>query len=234
MEIYIEEINTLQHAVKYYNDIKNTSLEEELIINFIKAKFIRNHYLSIIGMAIEVVKKRGVIVKIKKPIEKKVLDSMIKIGFLTVFCNTKNRKDTHNTMVRYTNIPIENYGLDLQKFYSYFMRQFMGKIDNLSPILLKKILQKFFELFSNVFRHSQSALGFFCSGQFYPKNNKFNFTIVDNGVTIKSNVNKYLLKKHIEERSFSEKIFKKFKPLNGLEAIEWALVVIIQRLVVEV
>jgi signal transduction histidine kinase len=90
--------------------------------------------------------------------------------------------------------------------------------------LLKKILQKIYELFSNVFRHSESALGLFCSGQFYPKSEQFKFTIADNGTTIKTKVNRYLLKEFIKNRSTADKVFgKKFDPINGVEAIKWAL-----------
>jgi hypothetical protein len=95
-------------------------------------------------------------------------------------------------MIRYTNIPLENYDESFAVFHVYFKEQFTGKVANLSPKLLKKILQKIYELFSNVFRHSESALGLFCSGQFYPKSEQFKFTIADNGTTIKTKVNRYL------------------------------------------
>ena len=63
-------------------------------------------------------------------------------------------------------------------------------------------MQKVFELFSNVFRHSQSELGLFCSGQFYPSNDKFYFTIVDGGIGIEQNVNNYLQKEFYKNKDY--------------------------------
>lgn len=223
--VIINKIDTLSEAIAYCKQINYVASADELIIDFSFATFIRNHYLSIIGMGLEVVQNRGIKVVIKKPRSQKVLDTLQKIGFLSKFCEEKDGDDTYRTMLRYTNIPLENYDLPLQEFYSYFIAQFTGKIDNLSPKLLNKILQKIFELFSNVFRHSDSALGLFCSGQFYPSREKFNFTIVDNGVTIKTNVNRYLSKEFLKNRSTADKIFgTKYEPRNGVDAIKWALV----------
>lgn len=222
--VIINKIDTLSEAIAYCKQINYVASADELIIDFSFATFIRNHYLSIIGMGLEVVQNRGIKVVIKKPKSQKVLDTLQKIGFLSKFCEEKDGDDTYRTMLRYTNIPLENYDLPLQEFYSYFIAQFTGKIDNLSPKLLNKILQKIFELFSNVFRHSDSALGLFCSGQFYPSREKFNFTIVDNGVTIKTNVNRYLSKEFLKNRSTADKIFgTKYEPKNGIDAIKWAL-----------
>lgn len=222
--ISINKIDTLFDAMYIFNKIIYI-YDEDIIIDFSEAEFIRNHFISIVGMGLEVVKKRGVDVEIIKPKSYKVVNSMKKINFLSVFCDENNQDDTYKTMVRYTNIPLENNSLILQEFYTYFIMQFIGKVENLSPKLQKKILQKIFELFSNVFRHSNSALGLFCSGQFYPKQDKFNFTIVDNGVTIRKNVNKYLLKEFMKNRSSIDKIRgKKFEPLDAIDSIKWALV----------
>ena len=222
--ISINKIDTLFDAIYIFNKIIYI-YDEDIIIDFSEAEFIRNHFISIVGMGLEVVKKRGVDVEIIKPKSYKVVNSMKKINFLSVFCDENNQDDTYKTMVRYTNIPLENNSLILQEFYTYFIMQFIGKVENLSPKLQKKILQKIFELFSNVFRHSNSALGLFCSGQFYPKQDKFNFTIVDNGVTIRKNVNKYLLKEFMKNRSSIDKILgKKFEPLDAIDSIKWALV----------
>lgn len=222
--IIIDEVNSLFQAIDFFEKIVNVATYKTLEVDFTNTTYIRNHYLAIIGMGLEVVKNREISVKIIKPKDNKVLNSMKKISFLSTFCDEIDENDVYKTMIKYTNIPLHNYDLPLQHFYEYFMEQFKGKVGNLSPKLLNKILQKIFELFSNVFRHSDSALGLFCSGQFYPKRNKFNFTIVDNGVTIKSNVNRFLSKKFIENRSLADKLAgKKYEPMNAVESIKWAL-----------
>lgn len=222
--IIISKINTLFEATKCFDDINGVAMGETLQIDFSNASFIRNHFLAIIGMGLEVVQNRGIKVALIKPKDKTVLNAMTRIGFLSVFGDGEDGPDTYKTMIRYTNIPLENYDESFAVFHVYFKEQFAGKVANLSPKLLKKILQKIYELFSNVFRHSESALGLFCSGQFYPKSEQFKFTIADNGTTIKTKVNRYLLKEFIKNRSTADKVFsKKFEPINGVEAIKWAL-----------
>lgn len=223
-KIVINKIDTIFDATYFFTDIINSVEEEVLTIDFSDAGFIRNHFLSIVGMGLSVAKNRGIEIELIKPKSVKVLNSMKKINFLSAFCDEDNHDDTYKTMVKYTNIPLKDNSLILQEFYSYFITQFMGKVENLSPKLQKKILQKIFELFSNVFRHSDSALGLFCSGQFYPKQDKFNFTIVDNGVTIKRNVNRYLSYQFIKNRTLQDKLLgKKFENINAVESIKWAL-----------
>jgi len=222
--IIINKIDSLLIAVEYFEQIISTSANDSLTIDFFNATFLRNHYLSIIGMGLEILRKQNIEIDIIPPSDTKVLISMKKIGFLSVFGKHDDGADTHRTMIKYTNIPLLDYDKPLQEFHIYFMQQIQGKVGNLSPKLLNKILQKILELFSNVFRHSESEVGLFCSGQFYPGSNKFNFTIVDNGVTIKKNVNNYLKKKFKNDRNFSDKIMgRKFQPLSAGNAIKWAL-----------
>lgn len=222
--ITIDKIDTIFDVVYFFNKIIRVVDHETIIIDFSNAEFIRNHFLSVIGMGLEVVKKRDIKVEIIKPKSQKVMNSMKRINFLSAFCDEDNKDDTYKTMIKYTNIPLRDNSLIMQEFYSYFITQFMGKVANLSPKLQKKILQKIFELFSNVFRHSDSAAGLFCSGQFYPKQDKFNFTIVDNGVTIKRNVNRYLSKQFLKNRSIQDKLLgRKFENISAIKAIQWAL-----------
>lgn len=221
--ILIEKIDTIFDAISFFDKIVSI-IDENILIDFSQSRFIRNHFLSIIGMGLEIIQKRGVTISISKPKDYRVLNSMKKINFLSSFCDENNEDDIYKTMVKYTNIPLENNSLILQEFYVYFMKQFIGKVDNLSPKLQKKILQKIFELFSNVFRHSGSISGLYCTGQFYPKQNKFNFTIVDNGVTIKKNVNQYLYKEFLRERKIEKKTFdKNYEHKNSVQSIKWAL-----------
>lgn len=222
--ITINRVNTLFEAIKYFDHIAETAKDEMLLVDFSKASFIRNHYLAIIGMGLEVVQNRAIKVAVIKPNDKTVLNAMTRIGFLAVFGDGEDGPDTYKTMIRYTNIPLENYDASFAAFHEYFKEQFTGKVANLSPKLLYKILQKIYELFSNVFRHSESALGLFCSGQFYPKSEQFKFTIADNGITIKTKVNRYLLREFLKNRTTADKIFgKKFEPISGVDAIKWAL-----------
>jgi hypothetical protein len=222
MKIY--KIDRLSDAVKLHTYIMENN-EDMISLDFSNASFVRNNYLSILGLALELQKEDGKKIKIIPPLETTVRNSMKRIGFLSRFSDDNIGIDNNNTMVKYTHIPLENYDQALAEFYIYFKQQLERKVQNLSPELSNKIIQKIFELFSNVFRHSESKLGLFCSGQFYPSNDKFYFTIVDGGVTIKNNVNKYFKNKFNKQKTLGDKIFgiKKFERKSGLEAIKWSM-----------
>ena len=212
----INKINTLSDAIHYHDEIINC--EDDITLDFENATFIRNNYISILGLALEKQKDKKIVIKQPKNI--KIKNALKNIGFLSLYSNCNSGIDLKNTMIQFTNITEEND--EYYKFYEYFVNQLNGKVNNLSSELSNKIMQKIYEQFSNVFRHSESKFGFFCSGQFYPKKEEFYFTIVDGGVTIKTNVNKYLKKITKKNKNFLD--FKKYKELNGLEAIKWALI----------
>jgi len=215
--ITINKINSLKDAVVIHNKILE---ESDVSINFKYATFIRNNYLSIIGLAIEKLRDEGGEYKIIPPQDSKVLKSMKDVEFLDKFCDIKKGSDNYRTMIRYTNIKNDS-DIKLFEFYDYFQKKLLAKVQNISEKLANKIMQKVFELFSNVFRHSKSELGLFCSGQFYPSNDKFYFTIVDGGVGIKQNVNEYF--KRVFDKNKSLLSRKKYKEKSTIECIEWAI-----------
>lgn len=223
--IKVEKINTLFDAINIYDAI-STESGHECTLDFSDAEFIRNNYLSIIGLAIEKRKEFNKKITIVPPDYSKnrtVYNAMSNIGFLKEFIDEDTNVDFHGTMIKYTHIPLDNQD-KISEFYSHFMERLQSHIGNLSPQLLNKIIQKIYELFSNVFRHSENKLGLFCSGQFYPSNKRFNFTIVDGGITIPTNVNRFLLKQFKEKSKIIDKIQgKEFKKLNNVDAIKWAL-----------
>ena len=215
-EIKVIGISSLMDAIKYHNKILETT--DTFQLNFKDSNFIRNNYLSIIGLALEKCDNKFEIIA---PSKIEVYKAMRTNGFLSKFTALSKSDDIYKTMIKYTQIALNDYE-ELYLFYNYFNEQLKRKVLNTSDKLLNKIMQKIFELFSNVFRHSQSELGIFCSGQFYPRNKQFYFTIVDGGVGIPFNVNKYL------EEDFKKKnkgIFnrKKFKRESDESTIDWAM-----------
>jgi len=215
--ITVYKINSLNDAV----DIHNKILEEtDVLLDFQNASFIRNNYLSIVGLAIEKLKDEAGSYKIIPPQNLKVLKAMKDVEFLDKFCDIERGSDSYKTMIRYTNIRSDS-DVMLIEFYDYFQKKLLAKVQNISKKLANKIMQKVFELFSNVFRHSQSELGLFCSGQFYPSNDKFYFTIVDGGVGIKQNVNEYFRREFNKNKGLLSR--KKYEEMGAIECIEWAM-----------
>ena len=72
--------------------------------------------------------------------------------------------------------------------------------------LRKEISKSIFEIFSNADIHGKSKY-VFCCGQYYPRLKKLDFTIVDLGKTIRSNVSRYL----------------DYPAISGVDAIKWAI-----------
>ena len=214
-EIKVSNISLLSDAVKYHNEILETT--DPFKLNFQSATFVRNNYLSIIGLALQKTDNRFEIIS---PKQGGVYKAMCNNGFLSEFTELEKGKDKHQTMIKYTSIPLDNYE-ELAVFYEYFNEQLKRKVLNTSDKLLNKIMQKIFELFSNVFRHSKSELGIFCSGQFFPKNEKFNFTIVDGGVGIPDNVNRYLKEEFKKSKGMLD--LRKYKKILDSKSIEWAM-----------
>ncbi len=212
----IDKIDSLKDAIFYHNKVLECE-DEEIVLDFSSASFVRNNFISIIGLALELQCDKKI--KIIEPNNEKIKNALSTIGFLSYYCDYEKRIDINNTMIQYTNIAKEDE--EYYKFLNYFYKQLNRKVNNLSQQLKEKIMQKIAEQFSNVFRHSGSDMGFFCSGQFYPKKEEFYFTIVDNGVTIKYNVNQYFKKLIKDNKRLFDKI--EFKEISGLDAIKWAL-----------
>ena len=73
--------------------------------------------------------------------------------------------------------------------------------------LLKKFSESVFEIFSNSVIHSQTTLGIFSCGQYFPKRDRLDFSVADLGIGIRRNI--------LEHSGLN---------LRASEAITWATV----------
>ena len=78
-------------------------------------------------------------------------------------------------------------------FVRYIEKEFIHRpeIPKMSWGLLKKFRESIFEIFSNAILHSRTKLGIFSCGQFFPKQNRIDFTVADLGVGIRQNISDY-------------------------------------------
>jgi hypothetical protein len=58
----------------------------------------------------------------------------------------------------------------------------------MSPGLVKRFRESVFEIFSNSVIHSQTKLGIFSCGQYFPRRHRLDFSVADLGVGIRKNV----------------------------------------------
>ena len=126
-----------------------------------------------------------------------------KNGFLTQY-SYPPMGDTYGTTIPFRRLQRSNEGL----FEEYLQRHLRGKgMPRMSEGLGKVFKQKLFEVFQNAVIHSESELGIFVCGQFFPQKQKLDLTIADAGIGIRDNVRRY---------------FKGVK-IGSVDAIRWAL-----------
>jgi len=111
--------------------------------------------------------------------------------------------DHHGTTVEYRKTKVSEIG----SFEKYLEKKLLAhaEMPSMSALLRKNIKESILEIFNNAKMHGKCEFVFSC-GQYFPRDGRLDFTIVDIGNTIHANVQDYL----------SDKI-------SGKEAIEWAV-----------
>lgn len=100
--------------------------------------------------------------------------------FMDVF-NQPGLPDTNQTT-----LPFKIFKLTAEDQFNEYLDTYMeGRgIPTMSVALAKRYKQSLLEIFLNAGIHSESDLGVFVCGQFYPQKQRMDFTIVDAGVGI--------------------------------------------------
>jgi hypothetical protein len=126
-----------------------------------------------------------------------------KNGFLT-FYGYAPLEDANRTVIPFRRIQLGDEG----RFEDYLGRylQRKGVIPQMTEGLGRLFRQSIFEIFQNSVIHSNSKLGVFVCGQFFPQVQRLDFTLADAGVGIRTTV----------RRVSNPKI-------SSVDAIRWAL-----------
>ncbi|MEC4681401.1 MAG: ATP-binding protein [Nitrospirota bacterium] len=97
--------------------------------------------------------------------------------------------DTYGTTIPYQRFDVK----DDRFFASYVESRFVqrSEMPRMSPGLVKRFREGVFEIFSNAVIHSQTQLGIFSCGQFFPKRNRLDFSVADLGIGIQRNVKEH-------------------------------------------
>jgi Histidine kinase-, DNA gyrase B-, and HSP90-like ATPase len=116
-----------------------------------------------------------------------VAQILSKNGFLSNYGGEKI-PDTWGTTIPYRRFEVK----DDRYFVQYIEDELVHRqeMPKMSPGLLKKFRESIFEIFNNSVTHSQTKLGIFSCGQFYPKGNRLVFSITDLGIGIQKTVQK--------------------------------------------
>jgi signal transduction histidine kinase len=112
-------------------------------------------------------------------------------------------EDTHGTTIRYQQFDPTGRA----EFAAYVEHNFRGKgLPVMSIGLQREFRRSIFELFENAVAHSNTRLGIFACGQFFPKKHRLHFCLADRGIGIPNSVRGYL-----------------GRALRASEAIDWAM-----------
>jgi len=123
--------------------------------------------------------------------------------FLSYFGKSK-RQDYKHTTIKYLKLEPE----DGKFFKNYIIQELLAReeLPTMSQPLKNKMIEAIYEIFVNAQMHSNCEFIYTC-GQFFPKKNKIEFTIVDNGI------------------GFKEKVNRRFDTqFSALQAIKWAVI----------
>lgn len=127
---------------------------------------------------------------------------LLKNDFLSFFGRTR-LVDNHHTTIRFLKLKTT----DGKYFNNYVVHELIGRTElpQMSDLVKAKMTEAIYEIFVNAQIHSDSKQIYTC-GQFFPREHKIEFTIVDTGIGFKRKVN---------ERFNSN--------LSSIQAIEWAI-----------
>lgn len=127
---------------------------------------------------------------------------LLKNDFLSYFGHQR-KTDNHHTTIRYLKLN----PTDGKYFNSYIINELIGRTElpKMSALVKETMAQAIYEIFVNAQIHSDSPSIYTC-GQFFPRDNKIEFTIADVGIGFKNKVN----------RRFN-------KNLTSTQAITWAV-----------
>ena len=111
--------------------------------------------------------------------------SLSKNGFLSHYGREKI-PDIWGTTITYQRLDVD----DDRYFSDYIEKEFIHRSEMpvMSPGLVKKFRESIFEIFSNAVLHSRTDLGIFSCGQYFPNQDKLDFTVADLGVGMRRNI----------------------------------------------
>ena len=197
---------SITSEISGYNNLLTFYRELEFLENSCVILDMRNTYwfeanlCAALGAMIEFLENRRNSVKIINV--KAPKDILTRNGFLKRY-GFEFFGHTYNTEIEYRTFK-ESEG---KKFSVYVDKEVLNNEDfpKVSPLLNKKINQSICELFENARTHGLCENMHTC-GQYYPNKSTMDFTIVDLGQSIKTNVNNFLN-----------------CSMSGADCIEWAM-----------
>ncbi len=191
-----------QKLINLVNDAGKIK-DNEIIFDFKGVRFFEANLCAVLGTIIEILENQNKKISFKN--FNTVVETILRKNEFLLDYGYHKIIDNYDTAVKYRKfIPTDDDG-----FNKYIKSELLSKKDFPlhSEKLGKKIMQNIFELYENARTHGKCNFIHTC-GQYFPKSpeKQFNITIVDRGINIKENVNKFLK-----------------EDLSSCDAIAWAM-----------
>lgn len=164
------------------NIICNKGTYSKVIFDFSKCKFLRQNAVAFIGGLARLIKYHNIqVILNEKTLQCKIKENLNKNGFLKFFGNCRDYHQGNS--IPYREDQEENK--DKDAIVSYLSEEWLGKGHiAVSQELQNAIVSTTWEIYANAFEHSQTNVGVFSCGQYYPHLCKLKLTVVDFGVGI--------------------------------------------------
>lgn len=195
----IENIINLQDSV--------LSSTKDVVITFNGCKFISPIFLAVLGGLTKLGEESNISIKLDLDTidDKKVEEYMRTSGFVNYLNPDLKINLSNANAIAFKKFELDDFSND-EIIYKY-----INEIINLIPInmsedLKNEMIGKIYEIFANAFEHSNSGIGLYCCGHFFPRKNELYFCVYDGGVGIPQNV----------------RLFHENKNIESDEALKWA------------
>lgn len=196
MRFELPKINHSKESFEILASIYNQTEDlffDDVVIDMERTKWFDADMCAVLGAILHSLTKRLNSVNLINlfPNVEKILS---KNGFLSHYGGEKI-PDHWGTTIPYQVVdiilPYQRFnGKDVNNFVRNIENDFMHRpeLPQMSPLLFKRFSKSIGEIFGNAVRHSQSKLGVFSCGQYFPTKNLLCFTVVDLGMGIRENI----------------------------------------------
>ncbi len=163
-----------------------STAEYEVCLDFERCDFLRANAVAFLGGLIRLLQYRGTKVWIRN-VGPSIRPNLLKNGFLPTFAGETHPGNGNTVPFR------EDWERDSAGYEGYLSHRWLGQgWVGVSPKLRDAIVERVAEGYQNAFDHSESPIGTYTCGQFYPNLEVLQLAIVDFGVGIPSNVRRHL------------------------------------------
>ncbi|MGB6220857.1 ATP-binding protein [Haloferula sp.] len=159
-----------------------THAGDKVTLDFQSCDFLRANAVAFLGGLIRLLQYRGSTVWIIN-VGPSIRTNLLKNGFLPAFAGEAHPGYGNTVPFR------EDWQRDSAAYQNYLADHWLGQgWVEVSNALRDAIIERVAEGYQNAFDHSQSPVGSYTCGQFYPRKRELQLSIVDFGVGIPSNV----------------------------------------------